>query len=418
MSKRSLTNWLSRFVSSSSSVTRAPKKRPRLELQTLEDRTVPTAGYKPPTPIPVCLDLGAAQDFNAFVFHDFKAQWTETEGRLAIGGSANLQGYGVGDRLQNSNRQRDDLIVGGNLNYTYGQTFAGNIVTGGSANLTGVGTPNGTVRKGNPINFSAAESDLKAKSNLYASQSTNGTITKQWGSINLTGTNATQNVFNLTAADFQNCWGLWVNVPKGSTVLINVSGSAVTMQYFGIQLNGVDASKVLFNFNQAKNVTFNGIGVEGSVLAPNAAVNFNNGNIRGNLIASSFCGTGELRYVPPMICIDVPKVKAVLSGEVCQEPYCPPGYSGPSANVTVIVTGTDYLGTVNRTTKTNAQGKFSFDDLNPGTYTLSIVLPNGAVQGSAKVGTKGGVVLNPTTITGIHLGEGDKGSGYKVKFYA
>lgn len=286
----------------------------QLKLLTLEDRLTPTAGWTPTPPPTECLDLGIAGNYNAFVFDDYDGKWSETEGRLAVGGTASLQSYGIGVRLNNSYGQRDDLIVGGNLNFTYGQSFSGNIVYGGNANLTAIGSPNGTIRKGNVIDFAAAEADLTNRSNAFAALPSNGRVVKQWGSITLTGTSATRNVFNLSAADFQNCYGLSIKVPKGSVVIINVAGTDATLQYFGIQLNGSPASKVLFNFNQAENIRINGIGIEGSVLAPKAKVSFDNGNINGTLVAESFCGYGELRNVPPNLCVDAPCLTEIPAG--------------------------------------------------------------------------------------------------------
>jgi choice-of-anchor A domain-containing protein len=50
---------------------------------------------------------------------------------------------------------------------------------------------------------------------------------------------------------------------------------------------------VLFNFYQATTLRFEGVGIEGSVLAPNAKVEFSNGNINGVLAVGSLAGPGE-----------------------------------------------------------------------------------------------------------------------------
>jgi choice-of-anchor A domain-containing protein len=390
-----------------SNLSRKQRLPSKLNLLALEERINPT-----PAP-DACIGLGIARDYNAIVFDDFHATYTETEGRLAIGGDASLTGYGVGVRLTDSDGQRDDLIVGGNLNYQHGQSFSGNIVYGGSANLTSIGTPNGSVRQGNVIDFAAAKADLVDRSIQFSQLPTNGTSVKQWGNLTLTGTNAERNVFSLSAADFENTWSLTVNVPTNSVVIINVFGSFVNMKYFGIQLNGTTANKVLFNFPNTETLNIEGIGIEGSVLAPKAKVNFNNGAIRGTLVADSFFGTGEIRHVRPDLCVDKPEAKAMLSGVVCETPDCPPGYTGPKANVQVILSGTTAGGSVNKTTMTNSNGQFSFGDLAPGTYTVSVTVPSGYVTGTAELGNGGGSVVNGTTISSITLGDGSNAGNYK-----
>src|SRR5207244_993867 len=74
----------------------------------------------PLTPGQVC-DLGIADNFNEFIFHNATQSATDVEGRAAIGGNASLTNFGVGDGLTNSHGTRDDLIVGGNLTYNTGQ---------------------------------------------------------------------------------------------------------------------------------------------------------------------------------------------------------------------------------------------------------------------------------------------------------
>src|SRR4249919_3733795 len=96
------------------------KGKSRLRFEPLEGRDVPATG------------LGVANDFSAFVLHDFNASYSDVEGRVAVGGNAKITGYAIGNHLANSNGTRDDLIVGGNLEFTNGQVFFGNTVYGGT----------------------------------------------------------------------------------------------------------------------------------------------------------------------------------------------------------------------------------------------------------------------------------------------
>src|SRR4051794_41833055 len=107
-------------------------RRPsRLSVLNLEARDVPATG------------LGVANDFSAFILHDANLFNSDVEGRVAVGGNATLTAYGLGNHLTNSNGTRDDLVVGGNLDFTNGQVFEGNVVYGGDRALGMVWPPGG-----------------------------------------------------------------------------------------------------------------------------------------------------------------------------------------------------------------------------------------------------------------------------------
>ncbi|HEY9597421.1 MAG TPA: choice-of-anchor A family protein, partial [Cyanophyceae cyanobacterium] len=145
------------------------------------------------------LTLGPAQDFNVFVLGDVHQTYTDVEGRMAVGGNAVLTGYGVGDKLTNSQGTRDDLIVGGNLTYNSGQVFNGNAVYGGTGLISSqVGFPNGSYYQGTPIDFTVAKQQLFNLSTSLGNLTPTGTTSFQYGQIALNGTGSGLNVFNLS----------------------------------------------------------------------------------------------------------------------------------------------------------------------------------------------------------------------------
>lgn len=87
---------------------------------------------------------------------------------------------------------------------------------------------------------------------------------------------------------------------------------------------------------------------------------------------------------------------------------------GGFANVTVELTGTDDLGNpVTLTTTTDANGKYTFENLRPGTYVVTEPnQPAETLNGKTTAGSTGGTGGNPSTttseITGIVLKPGDK----------
>ena len=377
-------------------------RRTRLLAEKLEARDVPAAG------------LGIASDYSAFVLHDFNGQYSDAQGRVAVGGNATFTGYSVGDRLSNSNGTRDDLIVGGNLNYTNGQVFNGNTVYGNTVHTDMFGHPFGDIHKATPIDFGAAKTQLTNMSASWAAMPATGTVADHWGTFVLTGTNATQNVFTLTAAQLWNANNLIINAPAGSSVLVNVSGIDARMQFMGMSVNGTNRDHVVFNFHQARNLTIQGIGFEGSILAPAAFVQFWNGHITGTMVACTVTGTGEFEIANPNIHICVPcTAGATIKGHV----YYDANDNGSIDNgekglgdVSVVLTGRDEMGNaVSITTKTDAGGGYNFTGLKTGTYTIRTWSPTGYHAGKSSAGSFGGYthpnVICNVKVTGCDLAD-------------
>ncbi|MEZ6140281.1 MAG: choice-of-anchor A family protein [Zavarzinella sp.] len=267
------------------------KNTKKLFVEHLEDRSNPSA-------------LGGAELFNGVFFHNFHSTGSDSEGGLAIGGNAQLQHYGIGSPEDGI---RDDLVVGGNLNFNSGQLEYGDIRHGGTANLSSVGFLDGAAAPGTTVDFAALKSQLNHASQFWASLPATGTTSvSPWGEISFTGWNSHHNVFTIDASALATASSLSINVPKCSTVLINVVGEHVSMSNFGMFLNGTSQAQVLFNMANAKTITMSGIAIQGSILAPKAAISFNNGHINGTLIGCSFCGNGELHYVKPQLCLPPP----------------------------------------------------------------------------------------------------------------
>ncbi len=258
-----------------------------------------------PEPSATCVtsnQLGVATDFNVFAFGNFTGS-SDTEGRLAVGQNASLTNYRVGEKLSSSWVGKNVLIVGNNLTAS-GEIANGDVTVGGSV-ISAPTVKDGTLKTGSPIDFGAAASELKAISSTFASTATTGDITFQsWGSLDLTGTNSGLNVFNVDTSQFKGAMQIRIDIPDGATALINVSGSTVEFPTWGYFVNGQQVAnpRVLFNLPGATSVTMNG-SVFGSVLAPNAAVTFNNGQLNGTLVAASFSGPGQTNYVPFVGCV-------------------------------------------------------------------------------------------------------------------
>jgi choice-of-anchor A domain-containing protein len=248
-----------------------------------------------PPPVTACLaaPLGTANEFNLFTLNNVTAFSGSVFGRTVIGGSANISNYGFGQSLTDSNGQRDDLIVQTSLSFNGGQVYNGNIVYGTSASIApDVVVPNGTVRQATIFNISQVTTELRSLSTRLSQLTTNGVNSTANGALTLTGTNSVRNVFSVSPTQLEQAWGIFINIPAGSTALVNVSGANVSFSNKSVYINNVSSDVtpgqqgVVFNFHQATSLTVSGISVKGSILAPLALLNFTNGQINGSVIAN------------------------------------------------------------------------------------------------------------------------------------
>ncbi|MBN3951117.1 MAG: choice-of-anchor A family protein [Nostoc sp.] len=238
------------------------------------------------------VELGAASDYNVFVLGDISQQYTDIEGKLAAGGNVNFMG-GLGSKL--SNNSGNVVVAGKNLTLSNGQVNHGNAVYGGSANVSSnEGFPQGTLSKSNPIDFNEAGKELRGLSQYLATLTPTGKTTVQsWGAINLTGSGTALNVFNLAGSSVSKASSFQISGDANSTIVVNISGKDVSLQNFGFNILGTDKQKVIYNFYEATNITASGVGILGSILAPLANFNFNNGQVNGNVVVASLTGNGE-----------------------------------------------------------------------------------------------------------------------------
>ncbi|MEO1087049.1 MAG: choice-of-anchor A family protein, partial [Acidobacteriota bacterium] len=236
--------------------------------------------------------LGTAGDFNVFVFGSVNQANNDAEGRLAAGGHLQLVNYSIG--LLEPTAAGDALVAGQSLIFSNGQVHGGDVAWGTTSQLQNVQITSGVSYQGSPIDFVAERTALEDLAASLASLPDTGTATiPPWNAITLEGTDPELNVFSVPASTLSAATSFTIRVPAGSTALINVSGASVTMQNFGFTLDGAESGRIVFNLHQATSVVVQNIGLQGLLLAPHAAVQFNNGQHNGALIAASLQGTGQ-----------------------------------------------------------------------------------------------------------------------------
>lgn len=250
------------------------------------------------TPAQSATLLRNVTDYNAFVLGNFSSSGSDVEGRLAVGGAANLSSYGVAQTGANLG-DTYTLVVGGSLNASNGRLHQGTGLAGSSTLASNFTANIVTASSANPmLDFAGEGARLSALSTSLGGYAANGSAVAQWGGLYLTGTNSGLNVFNITTADLTGKNNFVLNAPAGSIALVNVTGSSASMMNQGFSLQGIDRSRVLFNFVDGASLSLGGIGINASILAPRSSVNFNNGQLNGTLIAANFTGNGQINYAP------------------------------------------------------------------------------------------------------------------------
>lgn len=250
-----------------------------------------------------------ASDYNVFVRSGFTGLNSDVQGKIAAGGNFSVQNYAVGSSLSGS--VGNSLLVGGDFSFSNGQVYNGNVMTSDTTpNTPGMTVLNGTFQSGValPIYIPTLMTELVARSGYLGSLSSNGTTNLSFGTLTLSGGTGTTRIYTVTAAQLSSATSVVINAPAGTTALINVNGSTASFQNAGCSLQGgITGSTVLFNFWNATSLNFGGIGMQGSVFAPQANVSFSNGNIEGQLIANSFNGGGEMHLSPFSGTVPVPE---------------------------------------------------------------------------------------------------------------
>jgi choice-of-anchor A domain-containing protein len=249
--------------------------------------TVATAALAAAILTPLAARADTAKDFNLFVLGDMNVHSSDTEGRVAVKGNASMSSYSVGTT---ASAGTVNLVVGGNL-VAHGGSTNGKTIVGGTTNYQNWATaglqPHGTAV---PVDFVAEMTRLNWLTDYLADLTPTGTaVIPPWGGqYTLTGANAGLNVFDISGATLANTNSFTINLTPGSTILINVDGTADSFSNAGITINGGAASNVLWNFSDATTLSFSGINLLGSVLAPNATYLGGWGQLNGQLIVKNF----------------------------------------------------------------------------------------------------------------------------------
>lgn len=216
-------------------------------------------------------------------------------GGVAVTGNALINSTAIGAALGPDRNNTTVVAVGGNISYDNSNLPHGNVVYGGSngsGQYTQATTPGGSFVQGPSIPFAAYGAGLLDLSSQYAGQAATGSFTELYGVGTLTGgATAGVDVFNITTSQLSGVYSLSLIGTAGSKAIINVTGASYA-SYLGFNRGNYAVSDITFNFVDATALTFGGMDLGASVLAPLARLSQQGGAIRGAVAVAHFEGAG------------------------------------------------------------------------------------------------------------------------------
>ncbi|ACT92988.1 choice-of-anchor A family protein [Dyadobacter fermentans] len=252
-------------------------------------------------------------NFNAIIFGNFQSNSGDVEGRLAVAGDFNLTtgGYSVGTGGQGVNApdDTDNFVINGAFNNTGVGNWGlrGNMIY--NTNPSGTTLPSlivtGTSIKGgvlDHIRFSDNElidyyRTLSGKLDLLPNTGT--LLFDGYHQYTLKGTSLGLNVFDITLPENMSSDEIKVEIPAGSSAIINILNTSLTISSGSMKMNGADQvnGRVLFNFPNANFISLSHFKWLGNFLAPKASLNGNGGSINGqSIIGGHFDQKGGFEF--------------------------------------------------------------------------------------------------------------------------
>jgi choice-of-anchor A domain-containing protein len=208
-------------------------------------------------------------------------------GPLAAGGDVTLSSFSV----NSGTTQSVGLIAGGKITLASG-SVKGNVTYGTASTFPQTVSISGTKTKLS-FDVEAAFQNLAALATLLNEAPATGSSVSSNGNLQLTGKISGVNVFQISADTLKQASSVQITVPSGAGVLVNVSGGNVSIQNKGFSLQGATAAGVLWNLPDAQFVQVSSVGLQGSVLAPNAWMSFDSASLNGTVVVRDFASSGS-----------------------------------------------------------------------------------------------------------------------------
>lgn len=253
--------------------------------------------------------LSLSNGLNLLSFGDFSVQYSDVEGRVAVGGHASIQGYSINHKNGVPGALYSDgpaLTVAGNLSYTGGSVY-GDVRIGGAHSNNGQGSIVGGTASANlggsaaalGFDFAAEKQRLLALSQQLGGMGM-GSGSLLWSTLSFDAAGRQLSVFDISGSQL-NAWTSGISELKinhlgdDALIVINVHGQSVSFNAGGAL--GFQPGQVLFNFVDATELTLSG-GIYASILAPLASTSTSWGHVDGQVVVGSWSGGVQVNDAP------------------------------------------------------------------------------------------------------------------------
>lgn len=248
--------------------------------------------------------LGSAAGFNVYTLGNFTGTSGSVGGKVAVGGKLDVKSYSLASSLPAGS---GTVVSGGDVAVMKsGQVSGGATQIAGTCTVTSFGHPQGPLTCNDASTFDAGNTVSEMNTiadGLTALDNTDCTVTAQpWGSVSITSAVSPAvcdlDLNAVSAAFSPSVWNKWINgitINAPGEVLINVTGNTAIWGRTGSfnLTGGTSASKILWNFDDATNLTISNVAAKGTVFAPKATVNFTSGSLNGSIVANAITGTSS-----------------------------------------------------------------------------------------------------------------------------
>jgi choice-of-anchor A domain-containing protein len=226
--------------------------------------------------------LDEARGYNVVTTDDYISGYSDAEGTVAVGGDFDIHSYSIGVVDPGTSVVMGDFTL-------YQGSVDWQIIVGGTWSVT---LGSGSVSAGTPVDFVGLANDLEDASWELDAFDDNGLADLDSGTLTLSGTESTLNVFQVTTQMLEDAGEVSIDIPAGSAGLIKVSGTSLDWYAVGFDLQGAEAEDLFWSMPEVTDLSMEAIGVQGTVLAPLAELDFDDGQLNGHLFVDTFNGDG------------------------------------------------------------------------------------------------------------------------------
>ncbi|SMF15210.1 choice-of-anchor A domain-containing protein [Alteromonadaceae bacterium Bs31] len=233
------------------------------------------------------------EDYNLIVAGDYTHEGGSVWGSAFIGG--NLLGGASEFASRIVDAEMDSLKVVGEITASHVKVQTGNLVVKNKSNISTTSTVeiqnhSSEIVEDAGLSIASVMADLQAASSNYQGMASNASFSN--GKFSYSGTDKIA-VYNANADElFGKDFNFDFSAVSADNLIINVSGKDISADKFNMNPGPYAASKILWNFYQAEDITVNR-SILGSLLAVNAYIDLN-ARVDGSVAAGSLATSAQI----------------------------------------------------------------------------------------------------------------------------